>query len=72
MPTTDSDESEESEDQTQDDELLNIRADIVDESDCNPNLLTSPDNGQLLHVTSNDIRDFLLGSHKNITEDILI
>ena len=72
MPTTDSDESEDSEDQTQDDELLNIRADIVDEYDRNPNLSTSPDNGQPLHVTSNDIRDVLLGSHKNITEDILI
>ena len=72
MPTTDSDESEESVDQMQDDELLSIRADIVDESDRNPNLSTSPDNGQPLHVTSNNIRDVLLASHKNIMEDILI
>ena len=70
MPTTD---SEESEDQMKDDEeVLNIRTDMVDKSDHNPNLSTSPDNGQPLHVTSNDIRDVLLGSHKSITEDIPI
>ena len=54
-----------------DDELLNLRADIVDESDLVP--LTSTDLPYNRHpVCAEEVRSVLLGSHHFILEDILI
>ena len=54
-------------------ELLNLRADIVDESGCIPDL--SPDTSGQQHsvcVPSDDVKSVLLGSHKCVLEDILL
>ena len=57
----------------EDDDVLNLRADIVDESDRTPPTATaSPDDGRSIHVSAADIRAVLLGSHKYLLEDILI
>ena len=66
-PTEDSDEIPHGED----DELLNLRADIVDESSCTTQISTGED-GAFIHTGPNEIKSLLLGSHKCLLEDILI
>ena len=56
-----------------DEEILNIRSNIVDESDHSPDWPPdiSPDDTSEC-VSSTEIRNVLLGSHKSVLEDILI
>ena len=67
------DDSDEEFDDDNYEQLLNLRADIVDESDRIPH--TSSDflyDDYAQHVSAKDIKDVLLGSHQFILEDILI
>ena len=62
-----------SDDEEPDEEILNIRSDIVDESDHSPDWPPdiSPDDTSECE-SSTEIRNVLLGSHKSVLEDILI
>ena len=67
------DDSDEAFDDDNYEQLLNLRADIVDESDQIPH--TSSDflyDDYVQHVSAKDFKDILLGSHQFILEDILI
>ena len=55
----------------EDDELLNLRADIIDESGHTTQISTA-EYGTLLYSSPNEIKSVLLGSHQCVLKDILI
>ena len=62
-----------SSDEDADDEILNIRTDIVDETDHAPDVtpdIVTDDTSNI--VSANDMGNVLLDSHKSLLEDILI
>ena len=57
----------------EDEEILNIRADMVDESGRSPDVAPElGDTQQSMPVNADDVKRVLFGSHKVLIEDILI
>ena len=72
IPSVPDDSNEEFDDDNYE-QLLNLRADIVDESDQIPHTSSDfLDDDYAKHVSAKDIKNILLGSHQFILEDILI
>ena len=60
-------------DADEDDNFLNLRSDVVDESERTPDISTQDQDQQtVVLVSAKDIKSVLLGSHKHILEEILI
>ena len=70
--TMDKDNSDQ-ESSMEDEEILNIRADMVDESGRSPDVVPeSGDTQQSMPVNADDVKRVLFGSHKALIEDIQI